>query len=117
MKETLLTCPFTGCTFTALEDLSGNIYFRNPLTGEDLKMNYNCSIDKFNLPRSFFRKVETVTPSEAAEILEVSRQRISAIMASNVIKPVFVNGKQCLLKTEVLEYKENRKVGAPRKGE
>lgn len=115
MKEITLTCPFTGCEFTALEDLDKNIYFKHPLTGEDLRINYNRSIKKYNMPRKFFKHVETVDLAQAAEILDVTKQRISTIAMNNVIKPKNVNGKTVFLLSDVLEYKKNRKVGAPKK--
>ena len=115
MQKITLTCPFTGCEFTALQDAEGNMYIKHQLTGEDLKINYNCSIKKFNVPKSFFKHIETVSLSQAAEILEVSRQRISAIAANNAIRPVIVNDQQRFILSDVLEYKRTRKVGAPKK--
>lgn len=115
MKEITITCPFTGVDFKALEDLCGNLYFKHPITGQDLKINYNSSIKRYNVPKNLFKHIETVSMSEAAEILEVSRQRASAIAATNVIKPVLVNGQQCFIKSDVLKYKQERKPGAPKK--
>ena len=115
MKEITLTCPFTGVEIIATADVLGNVYFTHPLTGEQLKMNYNSSVKRYNIPKEWFKHVETVTIGEAAEILEVSRQRASAIAATNVIKPVLVNGQQCFIKSDVLKYKQERKPGAPKK--
>lgn len=115
MKEIKLTCPFTGAEIIATADVLGNVYFTHPLTGEQLKMNYNSSIKKYNIPKEWFKHIETLTIGEAAEILGVSRQRASAIAATNVIRPVLVNGQQCFLKKDVLKYKLNRKYGAPKK--
>lgn len=115
MKEIILTCPFTGCEFKALEDSDKNIYFNHPLTGEALRMNYNYTIKRYNLPKSYFDRMEVVTFAQAAEILGVSRQRISTIASTNVIRPVMLNGQQCFILSDVLDYKETRKVGAPRK--
>lgn len=115
MKEITMTCPFTGVTFNALADALGNVYFVHPLTGEQLKMNYNCSIKKYNVQKEWFEPIETVRIKEAAEILGVSRQRASAIAATNVIRPVLVDGQQRFLKSDVLKYRLNRKYGAPKK--
>ena len=117
MKEILLTCPFTGCQFTATIDLDNNLYVKHPLTGEINKINYNCSIKKYNVPKSLFKPVETVTLAETAEILGVSRQRASAIGVSGVIAPKVVNGQTVFLLNDVLAYRDNRKVGAPARGE
>ena len=115
MREILLTCPFTGCTFNALQDADENLYFVHPLTGETLRMNYNASIKKYNLDKALLKRVQTVTLSQAAEILEVSRQRASAIAQSGVIAPKRVNGQIVFVLDDVLKYKESRKVGAPPK--
>lgn len=115
MQEVMLTCPFTGVTFKALTDVTGNLYFNNPLTGEACRINYNISIKKYNMPKEYLKHVPTVTLTETAEILEVSRQRVSTIAQTGVIEPKTINGQTVFLLDEVLEYKENRKVGAPRK--
>lgn len=117
MKEILLTCPFTGCQFTATIDLDDNLYVKHPLTGEINKINYNRSIKKYNVPKSLFKPIETVTLAETAEILGVSRQRASAIGVSGVIAPKVVNGQTVFLLDDVLAYRDNRKVGAPARGE
>lgn len=115
MREIILTCPFTGCEFSALIDADDNLYVNHPLTGEVNRINYNCSIKKYNISKQLFKHYSTVSLSEAAEILNVSRQRISAIALDGVIKPRTINGQTVFLLDEVLEYKENRKVGAPPK--
>lgn len=116
MKEIKLTCPFTGVEFSALEYADGKILARNPLTGEEIHMNYNCSIKKYNVARKEFKHVETVSLVEAANILDVSRSRISKIAIDGVIPAHIVAGRTIFLLDDVLEYKETRKVGAPSKG-
>ena len=115
MQEVILTCPFTGVTFKALTDVTGNLYFNHPLTGEACRVNYNISIKKYNMPKEYLKHIETVTLAETAEILEITRQRVSTIAQTGVITPKTVNGQTVFLKDEVLEYKESRKVGRPRK--
>ena len=113
MKEISLTCPFTGCAFTALQDANGNLYFVHPLTSESLRVNYNASIKRYNLEKGLLKRIETVTLIQAAELLGVSRQRVTTIAQTGVIKPRRVNGQTVLLLDDVIEYKHNRKVGAP----
>lgn len=115
MKEITLTCPFTGCSFKALEDADDNVYFTHPLTGDVIKMNFNASIRRYNINRKAFRHIETVSLSEAANLLGVSRQRAGAIAASNVIKPYTVAGQTVFKLQDVLDYKETRRIGAPKK--
>lgn len=115
MREILLTCPFTGVQFSATIDVNNNLYVTHPITGEVNKINYNSSIKKYNLPARLLERVETVTLSEAAEILDVSRQRVNAIAKTGVIQPRTVNGQTVFTLDDVVEYKESRKPGAPRK--
>lgn len=115
MKKITLTCPFTGCEFTALQDSDGNLYYQHAITGKTLKLNYNYVTGCYSMSAIFFKHVETVTFSEAAEILGVTRQRANAIALNNVIRPVLVAGKQCFMKDDVLAYAKTRKVGAPKK--
>ena len=44
MKEITLTCPFTGCSFKALEDADDNVYFTHPLTGDEVIVQGNTYI-------------------------------------------------------------------------
>ena len=115
MKEKILTCPFTGCQFTALEDADGNLYVKHPLTDDMNRVNYNCSIKKYNIPMQLFKHIETVTLVQAAEILEVTRQRMSMIAANNTIPAKTVNSQTVFILGDVLKYKETRKTGAPKK--
>lgn len=115
MKEILLTCPFTGAQFSATIDVNNNLYVTHPITNETHKINYNSSIKKYNLPAELLQWVETVSLGEAARILNVSRQRISAIAQNGTIQPRTVNGQTVFVLDDVLQYKETRKPGAPKK--
>lgn len=115
MKEIILTCPFSGVEFTALETADHDIIARHALTGEEFKMTMNRSIKKYNLQREWFKHIETVTQVEAAEILDVSRQRVSKIAADGVIKSYTICGMRVFKLDDVLEYKQSRKVSAPSK--
>ena len=116
MKEIKLTCPFTGVEFTALGDINGNIYVKHALTGEDIKLNWNCSIQRYNLPKNAFKYYETITPVQAAKMLEVSKQRISQIVQEQIIPVHIINGSPVFLFDDVEKYSQNRTVGRPKKG-
>lgn len=113
MKEKTLTCPFTGVEFKALECADGRVIVRHAITGEEIIMNWNGTIQRYNIAKSAFKHIETVSMIEAAEILDVSRQRISKIAADGTIQAHDVNGSTVFVLSDVLEYKKNRKVGAP----
>lgn len=113
MKEIILTCPFTGVEFKAIEYLDGKIVCRHAITGEEIHMNWNSSINRYNIVKGAFKHINTVTMSEAAEILGVSRQRISKIAAEQTIMPHTIAGNTVFILDDILGYKEKRKVGAP----
>lgn len=113
MKEIKMTCPFTGVEFTALEYADGKIVVKHPLTNELLQVNWNCSIKKYNVPKSFFKHIETITPNETAELLNVSRQRVAQIIKDNVIEAHDVNGSKVFVKDDVIRYRDTRKAGRP----
>lgn len=115
MKEEILTCPFTGCEFKALSDIDGHLYVNNPITGRIFKATHDSLHSCYRVPLELFSHVDTVTLGQAAEILEVSRQRISAIAANNTIPSKTVNGQTVFIRDDVLDYKETRKIGAPKK--
>ena len=113
MKEITMTCPFTGVEFSALEFADGKIVFYHAITGEEIHMNWNSTVQRYYIPRNAFSHIETVSMGEAAEILDVSRQRISKIAADGIIQPHDVNGSTVFMLSDVLEYRKTRKVGAP----
>lgn len=115
MLEIIMTCPLTGCEVRAVKDEQNNVYVKHPLTDEIFKAKYICQSNEYVLPAQLFEHIETVTLSEAAEILGVTRQRVSTIANSGVIKPKIINNQTIFVRDEVLEYKRTRKVGAPRK--
>lgn len=115
MKEITLTCPFTGGNFSALQDADGNIYIKHVLTGEDIKVSWNCSIKRFNIPDTAFKLIETVNMSQAALILGVSKQRISQIADEQIIPCFTVQGNKVFKYDDVVMYRDNRAVGRPKK--
>ena len=113
MQELKLTCPFTGIEFTAIETIDGDLLVIHPLTGEQIKIDYDHTAMTYNMNAENFKHIDTVTPTELIGILGVSRQRVSQIVQDEVIPVHHVNGSPVFLLPDVLEYKENRKVGAP----
>lgn len=117
MKKILLTCPFTGLEFEALQTAAGDLIVKHALTGEDVRVNWNPSNNRYYMRKSPFNYIETISTSEAAEILNVSKQRISQIVANQTIPVHIINGVTVFVKSDVVEYAQTRKVGAPFKKE
>ena len=107
-----MTCPFTGVSFPIIEQ-DGYIIVVNPLDDSIVK-----AIIKDNMlivPLDAYNFRETLTLGQAADLLEVSRQRISQIAHTGMIPVKMVADEQRFLTSDVLRYKRERKVGRPRK--
>lgn len=107
-----MTCPFTGVSFPIIEQ-DGFIIAVNPLDDSTMKMMINDN--KLIVPLDAFNFRETLTLGQAADLLGVSRQRISQIAHTGVIPVKMVADEQRFLTSDVLRYKRERKVGRPRK--
>lgn len=106
MKSITLTCPFTGVEFEALQSNDGKDYiFTNPITGET----FAAKDGLLTLPVSAFTdNPRSVAPIEAAEILGVSKQRITKLLRTGKLPFFLVNGNKRILENDVLEYRKNR---------
>lgn len=114
MKKITLTCPFTGVEFDALESADGALIVNNPLTGENMQIGVNHHTCKYKIDMCLFNHVQTVTQAQAAELLGVSRARVSAIVKENTIPHYRVAGSNVFLKQDLLDYAETRTVGRPK---
>lgn len=112
MKELKLTSPFTGQQFNAI-DFDDSIIIINPLTGDSYS--FKKLGNAITIPLELFNYKETVSFSEAARILEVSRPRITEIAQKDIIPFYRLGNKKVFLKSDVLKYKELRKLGRPNK--
>ena len=131
MEKVKFTCPLTGVGFemifqekikhfeTEFSKLPVFPILSKPLCNHPIE-HYPLDVyinERYELciPMTYFELIETVTPVEASEILETSRQRITQILNDDIIPSHMVNGKPVFRLDDVLEYKENRSVGRPRK--
>lgn len=116
MERAMFTCPFTGVEFQAFkEPHTKKMFFAHALDHEMFGITWDMERDCFIVPAYMFRHIPTCTPAEAAEILDVSRQRVSQLVNDDIIPSHIVNNQPVFILKDVLEYKENRKNGRPRK--
>ena len=113
MQELKLTCPFTGVEFTAIKSADGDLLVIHPLTSEQIKIDCCSSANRYSMPADTFAHIETATPYDLIDLLQVTRQRVTQIVQNEVIPVHHVNNLPVFLLSDVLEYKKNRKVGAP----
>lgn len=111
MKKIIMTCPFTGIEFTAIKSADGDIIATNPITNEEVKMNYNNSCNRYYIEPSQFKHVETTTPIKAAKILGISVQRVSKLMSDGRLKAFEpLPGVKIIPIESVLDYRKHRKI-------
>lgn len=113
MQELILTSPFTGVEFTALKSADGDLLVIHPLTGEQIKIDYYSSANRYSMPADAFAHIQVASPYDLIDLLQVTRQRVTQIVQNEVIPVHHVNNLPVFLLSDVLEYKKNRKVGAP----
>lgn len=116
MKKITLTCPFTGLPFDALKSADGSLIVQNPITGENMRIGYNMPSKRYLIDERLFSKVDIINSVEAAEILGVTRARISKIVKDEVIPHFNIGDKYMFLRDDVLMYAESRSVGRPKEG-
>ena len=116
MKQVLLTDPFTGIDFTAIRYDDKTIIAIHPLTGETIKLPYDFERNAFMLPAHVMKHIDAVTLTEAADELEVSLQRVSnACKSGKIAMKTLPNGSKMILRDDLRNYKDNRKIGRPKK--
>ena len=108
-------CPFTGSRFEALQDCWGNLVVTNPVIGKNMHVNLDQKGEFYLVPVRYLTDEETMTSSEAAEYLGVSRQRVSNLATYGIVSSFSVDDKPMFLKRDIIEYAETRTVGRPKK--
>lgn len=116
MEKTTLVCPFTGIQFEALKLSNGDMIARNPVTLENV---YICKTDNgLSIPSNAFDMPETVILSQAAKMLHVSRQRVSALVANGTLRAFDLPGNsKAVILEDVEAYARTRRNGRPQKCE
>lgn len=110
-----LTCPFTGEKFIGTFNNDNTISIMNPIT--HASYNFKIHGNAITIPLSMFEYIETITPKEAENLLDISRQRMNKIIKDNIIPTYQLNNKKVMRLSDVLRYKQLRKAGRPTKDE
>ena len=105
-------CPFTGARFNAIE-IDGKLKAINVITGKPLLMEIEDGCLK--IPLSDFKAVSMLDAPETCMTLHVSRQRLSQLIQSGTLKPIYLGNAAFFIEDHVLQYKNTRKTGRPRK--
>lgn len=112
MEKIMLTCPFTGVEFEAMKDQLGNVFTRHAITGESIRLAYIPSTRMYSAPTEAFRHVKTITPSDAAELIGISKSRVSTLCQSGRLKSVTIGNSVFISEDSAIEYRDSeRKAG------
>lgn len=106
------TDPFAGIDFTVVAH-DDEIRFMHPITNETVTAHLDG--ETLSIPLSAFERVETMNVKETCDTLEISRQRLSQLVANDILIPFYIGDSQHFRTADILEYKQNRKTGRPRK--
>lgn len=109
MQKVLVTCPFTGLPFEAIEYADGRIVATNKLTGEDIQMTYNASNNRYMVKSSAFKHIPLVTMEECAETLGISKARVSVLMKQDRLTYVKPDAQVYITRDSMLDYKRHQR--------
>lgn len=106
------TDPFTGAPIETVQ-LNDQLIFDDPVHGGKLVCDV---VDNYiKLPLKSFEFTELIPSQEACMKLHISRQRLSQLVQAEILHPIYLGNSQYFVAQRVLEYKQNRKPGRPRK--
>lgn len=111
MELQKFTDPITGTNFSA-PIIDGYAIINHAVTGEKVKMKVENGTISF--PIEAFTYSKLIPSSEVCAILNITRQRLSQLVACKVLKPVQINGMHNFQEKAVLKYKVERKNGRPK---
>ena len=109
MQKVMITCPFTGLEFEAIEFADGSIIATNKITGEDMRIGLNPSCNRYMIDKRYIRHVPMVTMEECAEFLEVSKPRISKLVKDGRLQTVKPSAALYITRDSMLDYKRHQK--------
>lgn len=105
MQHLMITCPFTGLPFEAIQYADGRIVATNALTGEDMQITYNASIKRYMLDSAFFHGEKMLTLQECADLLGISKARVSVLAKQDRLKAVKPSAQMYISLNSALQYK------------
>lgn len=108
MKLKKLCDPFTGIEINVAEFDDRTFLFDKCFTHESVAVGYDATTDRYTIPASAFKLVYSVSLAEAAEILGVSKMRVSAMCGKGQLQYSKVNGIMLVSYDSIMEYRINR---------
>lgn len=113
MQIHTFTDPFTGAPFQAVQ-MNDHLIVDIP-TCPNEKMVCHITGDYVKIPLKSFEYVPLMSSTDACMELHISRQRLVQLVKSEILHPIYLGNSQYFTTESVLEYKQSRKNGRPRK--
>lgn len=100
MNKYTFTSPCTGLPFDLVDDDNGNSYITHAITGDKIPLLYDAERDLLCIPARYFKYIDLITPSHAAELTGLSRQRICQLARAGKVDAVQVGNRLTLVSRE-----------------
>lgn len=108
MKLQTMSNPFTGHEMKVPVFDDGSFIFDCAFTHKTIAVGYDSEHDVYIIPAKAFEHVQTVSLVEAAEMLDVSKMRVSTLCAKGQLRFSKINGVIAIEYESVLDYMHNR---------
>ena len=86
MEIKAITDPFTGTENAVFEFDNGNLLFEHAITKENIIVEYDALENVYKIPAYAFKYRAVLTLKEAAELLGVSKMRVSSMCKTGILK-------------------------------
>ena len=108
MKLKKLCNPFTGHELNVAEFEDGSFVFDKAFDHETIAVGYDKEHDLYMIPARAFKMVYSVSLVDAANILGVSKMRVSAMCAKGQLQYTKVNGVLQIAYDSIIDYRDKR---------
>lgn len=108
MKLKKFSNPFDGQEINVAQFEDNSFVFDMAFSHESIPVAYNEELDCYAIPARCFKYVHTLSLQETAEVLDVSKMRVSALCSKGQLRHTKVNGIIRIEYDSILEYQEVR---------
>ena len=108
MKLKKFSNPFDGQEINVAQFEDNSFVFDMAFSHESIPVAYNEELDCYAIPARCFKFVHTLSLQETAEVLDVSKMRVSALCSKGQLRHTKVNGIIRIEYDSVLEYQNLR---------
>lgn len=108
MKLEKMGDPFTGQEIDVVKFEDGSYAFDLAFSHETVAVAYNKELDAFAIPAKCFEYVHTLSLQEAADMLQVSKMRVSTLCAKGQLQHTKINGIIRIKYDSIVQYQNKR---------